>query len=362
MSRQSPRGASDLMTDLGGRPMVGYESPTISYPSPASSETALTTAPTVARSKTKGMERGPSTPVANTAPGHISNHLSRTSSSNSVSDLSRCSEVTDESGQTDGGNMVVATSSDSMLAHVSFSPTANNQVDMESSLQYPHFGESAIVDALGLNNEDRSSTKKTNTQLSLENSNTTSMNTDEVIPNDNALNIDFQFPDGSTGPADLGQKALNLSAEDIRQTLNSVSAESGLPDLGSDSTVFDDQAIQLMNNNSGYDITQSADSFSSSETTRVLSPSITAVSATSSTSSTTSIVTTAVSSATTTMPSSASNIVSFPRLMYTGICLYFDAKLWTLVFLTKKQVCIDVQVHCGKRIACQLVRSSSVGV
>nr|CAB3225280.1 B-cell CLL/lymphoma 9 protein-like [Phallusia mammillata] len=305
-SRQSPRATSDYLNDLGGRPMVGYESPTISYPSPSSSENALTTT-TVARCKTKVHERESNTPV--TATGHISNHLSRTSSSNSVSDLSRCSEVTDESGHTDGGNITTATSSEGMLTHVSYSPATRGQVDMESTLQYSHFEDSAIVDALGFQDEEQSSTSKPSAPLNIENSNTATMNREEVLPNDNGLNLDFQFAGGTGGPADLGQKALNLSAEDIRQTLNSVSAESDLPDLGSDSAVFDDQAMQLINNNTGYDMPPSSDSFTSGDTSRVLSPSITAVSVTASTSSTTSIVTTAVSPAITTMPSSASTAV-----------------------------------------------------
>jgi len=137
------------------------------------------------------------------APNMRLNHLmSRTSSSNSISDLSPCSAEEN----TIRLNKTSSLALENLPSSATFTPVCNNTSD-------------AIND------------------LSIDNNLLSSFNDDDInidsLQNEQ-LDLDsFEFPSSANDRDDIGSNALklNLSAEDVQQTLNSVSVDSSLPDI-----------------------------------------------------------------------------------------------------------------------------------
>lgn len=133
----------------------------------------------------------------------LNHHISRTSSANSVSDLSPCSEITDE-------NTSIKRHSNKNLVHT-LNPTSSN----------PPFG-----------NECNNDPNPQISELPIDNSLLNDFD-DDILQTDNITLEGFAFSSDGNGS---GANPPDLSAEEVRQALNSVSEESlniGLTNTGS---------------------------------------------------------------------------------------------------------------------------------
>ena len=129
------------------------------------------------------------------------NHLmSRTSSSNSISDLSPCSTEENSTKLNKTSSLAL----DSLPSSTVFTPVCNSTSDAITDL---NIDENNLLSTLG------------------DDINIDSLQNDEL----SSVGLDaFEFSNGGNGQDDIGSNALNLSAEEVQQTLNSVSA---LPDI-----------------------------------------------------------------------------------------------------------------------------------
>nr|XP_018669172.1 B-cell CLL/lymphoma 9 protein isoform X2 [Ciona intestinalis] len=293
--RQSPRTPVDYSAS-------DRDSPFNSYSSPSSNENPHMV--TSARAKAKGNFTQDLPTTTTVSHPH---RMSRTSSSNSVSDLSMCSEVTDENGHAESSTTTTVSSLSSEISssgvqymtrtETSEGTTMNNELRIENELiDSPYDDDTAIVNAINDFTEASGDSLKTRDGI------IDSKSREERLQNDKVgLSLDdvdnFRFPDATTVAGDIGPDALNLSAEDIQQTLNSVSAETNL-NLGISqgdsaiSSTFGDTS--MLNNGIPYGTSNVSGDFQPTDISAVLSPSLTTVSIP--TSSTASIVTTVVSS------------------------------------------------------------------
>ena len=128
--------------------------------------------------------------------------MSRTSSSNSISDLSPCSAEENTSKLNKTSSLALESS---LPSSATFTPVCNNTNDAINDLSIEN-------NLLSLDDDDINIDSLQNEQLDLD---------------------DFDFPGSGNDRDDIGSNALklNLSAEDVQQTLNSVSADQPLPDI-----------------------------------------------------------------------------------------------------------------------------------
>ena len=186
--RHSPRTPVDFMSSEG---QARSESASPFSPVPASFGDNIMTTNAIKNTKSDNLSAG------NTQINHLS---SRTSSNNSISDLSPCSAVTDENA-----------ANKSSLHKNSF-----HAIETTSSISTAFTSECNITTSA---------------------SSIADINIDNPLLStlDDDINIDslkvFPFSTTDSGRDDIGSNALNLSAEEVRQTLNSVSADSTLPEI-----------------------------------------------------------------------------------------------------------------------------------
>ncbi|CAK8676484.1 unnamed protein product [Clavelina lepadiformis] len=302
--RNSPRGAGEYASaDVSCRNMSDHDSPFNSYPSPSSNENAISIIPS------KGKLKGVGTPGVTAH--HTNSRISRTSSSNSVSDLSPCSEVTDESA-THSDTIQSTSAGEIQSTNTLFQTECNNPINPGATtgqLSSPFDVDTEIMDVLmskPINTEQ--TTKNQTTSQSCKLPNKDRLQSDKI-----GLSLDdvdtFPFQDTGSASDDISTDALNLSVEDIQRTLNSVSAENALPEMtipqNTDTTFpsdFGSPSLQTdilsQSTNSGLNFDGGPTDMLSTEVRKSESPSLTTVSMAESTSLTTTIITTAVSSAT----------------------------------------------------------------
>ena len=160
---------------------------------PASFESALP------GNSSKSKPRSESSSTPNMRLNHL---MSRTSSSNSISDLSPCSAEENTSKLNKTSSLALESS---LPSSATFTPVCNNTSDAINDLSIEN-------NLLSLDDDDINIDSLQNEQLDLD---------------------DFDFPGSGNDRDDIGSNALklNLSAEDVQQTLNSVSADQPLPDI-----------------------------------------------------------------------------------------------------------------------------------
>jgi len=294
-----------------GRQVSGYDSPCDSFHSPASSESALVTSigrnkVALSHSQTQDIAP-PTTSISAGSLGHTDSHISRTSSNNSVSDLSRCSEVTDETN----GDTTIASSVESVLPRGSYSPGKSARSNNEANMSYSPYVDEALANVLGTLQESDNTGKRDGLPGLEDIKATDVLSQDDFSADKISLSLGdapFGYPAGASGPDDIPPDALNLSAEDVRQTLSSVSGEADLPELNTDS-VFDSNPTAMLSHDMNYDGTSNINSSSVDGLPQPAS----AVSMATSTSSSTAIATSTASSTTHVSTVMLSSTVSLVR-------------------------------------------------
>ena len=185
--RQSPRAAGAYVNEGRGR----SDSPFGACPS-TSFESTLPTNPV------KNKLRTDTSSASNIRLNHL---MSRTSSSNSISDLSPCS-VDDNSSNKLVSSKASTLTIDSQPSSATYTSTCNNTTNDAISV-FDNNLLSTLDDAINI----------------------------DSLRNDNIGLDAFEFSSSANDRDDIGSNALNLSAEEVQQTLSSVSADSALPDL-----------------------------------------------------------------------------------------------------------------------------------